>query len=134
VTQPDPAKALKDSIAADWAQNHADWTATLHVDAGFVPEDGSPVLLVADDGGAAVTGGPWLAGRDLLRIVLRLTAMAAGRTEARDVLAAAAHHLLTQRPADIVRVENVPAVLDARDRETGAYLASITVPVTVRPQ
>lgn len=130
--QADPAKAIKDAIAAAWAEDHETWTATLFVADDFAPTDGSPVLLVADDGGVAVTGGAWLARRDMLRITIRLTAFAAGRTEARQVLDAAVDYLTTNRPAGIARIENVPAVLDTRDRETGAYLASITVPVTVR--
>lgn len=131
--QTDPAKLLKDAIAEAWAEDHPSWTATLFVEDDFAPVDGSPVLLVADDGGIAVTGGAWLARRDMLRITIRLTAFAAGRTEARNVLDTAVDFLTTTRPAGIARVENVPAVLDTRDRETGAYLASITVPVTVRP-
>ena len=59
--------------------------------------------------------------------------VAAGRTEARELLDTAVDFLFSNRPAGIVRIENVPAALDTRDRETGAYLASITVPVTVRP-
>lgn len=131
--QADPAKAVKDALAAHVADQELDWTPTLHVDRDYDPTVSGAALLVADDGGAAVNGGPWLARKDLLRIVLRLTAFASGRTEARQVLDAAVDHLVANRPADIVRIENIPAVLDARDRETGAFLASITVPVTVRP-
>lgn len=133
--QADPAKGIKDAIAAAWAadEQREDWSATLYVDPDFEPTAGSPVLLVADDGGAAVTGGPWLARRDMLRITIRLTAFAAGRTEARAVVDAAVDLITTTKPSGIARIENVPAVLETRDRETGAYLASITVPVTVRP-
>ena len=69
----------------------------------------------------------------MLRITIRLTAFAAGRSEARQVLDAAVDELLADRPAGITRIENVPAALDTRDRETGAFLASITMPVIVRP-
>lgn len=129
--QPDPAKDVKDALADYFTATTT--LVTLEVPDDFMPTAGSPVLLVADDGGAAVTGGPWLAGRDLLRITLRLTAFARGRTEARATLTEAIDHLLAYRPAGIARIENVPAVLDTRDRETGAYLASITMPVVVKP-
>lgn len=128
----DPAAAVKAVLVQAWADDHPDWTATLHVAADFQPVAGSPVLLVADDGGTTVNGGAWLVRKDMLRIVIRLTAFAAGRSEAREVLDAAVDDLVANRPAGI-RIENVPAVLDARDRETGAFLASITMPVIVRP-
>lgn len=129
--QADAAKIIKTALEAHWSDE--DYTATLHVADDFNPQPGSPVLLVADDGGSPVTGGAWLARKDMLRITIRMTAFAAGRTEARELLDTAVDFLFSNRPAGIVRIENVPAALDTRDRETGAYLASITVPVTVRP-
>lgn len=131
--QLDPAALAKDGLAARWADGHPDWTATLHVDDDFQPTPGQPVLLVADDGGTGVHGGAWLVRKDMLRITLRLTAFAAGRSEARAVVDAAADDLVGNRPAGITRIENVSAVLETRDRETGAFLASITMPVIVRP-
>ena len=74
-----------------------------------------------------------MAGRGLLRITLRLTAFAPGRTESRAILDAAIDQLRATRPAELARIENFPAVLDTRDRETGAYLASITMPCLVKP-
>lgn len=131
MAQADAAKIIKTALEQHWAEEP--YTATLHVEDDFTPQPGSPVLLIADDGGAPVTGGPWLARKDMLRITIRMTAFAAGRTEARELLETGIDFLFSNRPAGIVRIENVPAALDARDRETGAYLASITVPVTVRP-
>ena len=131
--QPDPAKIIKTALAAHFTDIESDATVTLEVPDDYTPVDGEPVLLVADDGGTQVNGGAWMAGRGLLLITLRLTSFARGRTEARDTLTAAIDHLLANHPAGIARIENVPAVLDTRDRETGAYLASITMPVVVRP-
>ncbi len=128
--QPDPAKAIKTALAEFFAAT--DTAVTLEVPDDHVPTAGEPLLLVADDGGTAVSPGAWMAGRGLLRTTIRLTAFARGRTEARETLAEAIDHLTGTRPAGI-RIENVPAVLDTRDRETGAYLASITMPVVVRP-
>lgn len=134
MTQVDAAKAIKTALAEHFADiEDYTCTATLEVADDYRPVAGSPVLLVADDGGTAVIGGPWLVGHDMHRITVRLTAFARGRTEARTTLEAAIEHLLTAKPAGIARIENVPAVLDTKDRETGAYLASITMPVVVRP-
>jgi len=133
VAQLDPAKAIKIALADFFDAEHADWTATLEVDDDFHPVAGEPVLLVADDGGVAVNTGPWMAGRGLLRITIRLTAFARGRTEAREVVLAAIDFIQANRPAGISRIENVPAVLDTRDTETGAYLASIATAVVVKP-
>ena len=130
--QPDPAAAIKAAIEQVWDTDHTEWAVTLHVDDDYRPVAGSPVLLVADDGGTTVHGGAWLVRKDMLRIVIRLTALAAGRSEAREVLDAAVDDLVANRPAGI-RIENVPAALETRDRETGAFLASITMPVIVRP-
>jgi hypothetical protein len=40
---------------------------------------------------------------------------------------------VTTKPPGICRIENVPAPIEDRDRATGAYLASITMPVLIRP-
>lgn len=125
--QRDPAREIKDALAEEFT----DFTSTLHVDEDYQP--GDPVLLVADDGGGQFVSGAWLAGRGPLRIVVRLTAFARGRTQARDVLCRAVDFILADKPAGISRIESVPAVLDARDPKTGAHLASIAMPVTVKP-
>jgi hypothetical protein len=131
MAQVDLAKAIKTALA-DFFDN-TDVSVTLEVPDDYTPVDGEPVLLVADDGGNQVSTGPWMAGKGLLRITIRMTAFARGRTEARATLDAAMDHLLAERPYEVTRIENVPGVLDTRDRETGAYLASIAMPVIVRP-
>ena len=133
MSQHDPAKAIKTALAEFFDAEENGWTATLEVADDFQPVAGSPVLLVADDGGVAVNTGAWMAGRGLLRIVIRLTAFARGRTEAREVVNLAIDFIQANRPAGISRLENIPAVLDTRDQETGAYLASVTMPVVVKP-
>jgi hypothetical protein len=130
MAQVDAAKAVKTALADFF---DGDVAVTLEVPDDYTPVDGSPLLLVADDGGDQVNPGAWMAGRGLLRITLRLTAFARGRTEARAVIDAAIDQLKADRPAELARIENFPAVLDTRDRETGAYLASITMPVVVKP-
>jgi hypothetical protein len=129
---PDPAKAIKDAVAGDWSTTHPSWTATLHVDDDFKPAAGSPVLLVANDGGPAVLGGAWLVRKTPRREVMRLTGFGAGRGEARSVVDAGVDYVLAHKPG-ISRIEDVSSLLETRDRATGAFLASITVPVIVRP-
>ncbi|WP_374159079.1 hypothetical protein ACEWX3_07605 [Mycobacterium sp. G7A2] len=129
----DPAKIVKDALVTAWTAAHPSWTATLRVDDDYLPTQGSPTLLVADDGGPAVHSGPWMVGKTLRRITIRLTAFAKGRDEARTVVDAATDHITTYRPPGIARIEDVSAPLVTRDRATGAYLASITVQVIVRP-
>jgi hypothetical protein len=131
MAQVDPAKAIKTALADFF--DDTDVSVTLEVPDDYTPVDGEPLLLVADDGGDQVSTGPWMSGKGLLRITIRMTAFARGRTEARATLDAAMDRLLAERPYEVARIENVPAVLDTRDRETGAYLASIAMPVIVRP-
>jgi hypothetical protein len=68
------------------------------------------------------------------RPLLRLTAFAKGRDEARIVVQDAADWVYAHKPeCGIVRIEDVSDPLITRDRATGAYLASITMPAIVRP-
>lgn len=105
--------------------------AVLDVDDDYVPAPGSPVVLVADDGGPATIPGPWTHRASPRRLSLRLTAIANGRSEARATVIAAAEHVAAHKPG-IARVEDIPPPLITRDRKTGADLASITMPVIVR--
>lgn len=130
---PDPAKAIKDTVAGHWSTAHPTWTATLHVDDDYKPDPGKPALLVADDGGPRILGGSWLTRKVPRRTVIRFTAFAVGRDEARTVVDDAVDYILTNRPAAISRIEDVSDLLLTRDRATGAFLASITMPAIVRP-
>lgn len=130
---PDPAKAAQEAVADRWSTVHPDWTATLHVDDDYMPTAGHPWLLVADDGGPRIFGGAWLVRKVPRRPLLRFTAFAVGRDEARECVDDAVDHILNNRPAAISRIEDVSDLLLTRDRATGAFLASITMPVIVRP-
>jgi len=132
VPSPDPAKAIKEALATEWTTAHPTWTATFHVNADYTPTAGSPTLLVADDGGPRVVGDSWTVGKTPRRPLIRLTAFAKGRDEAIDVVDAAVDYILANRPVEISRFEDVSTPLVTRDRATGAFLASITVPVIVR--
>jgi len=132
VPSPDPAKAIKTALATEWSTTHPTWTATLHVDDDYTPTAGNPTLLVADDGGPRVVGDSWSVGLTPSRPLIRLTAFAAGRDEAIGCVDAAVVYILANRPVEIARFEDVSNPLVTRDRATGAFLASITVPVIVR--
>lgn len=127
----DYAEAVMDALVADWAVSQPNWTAVLDVDRDYQPVVGRPTVLVADDGGPAIVPGAWLLNKSPRRTVLRLTAFAAGRTEARSTVITASNFVVTHRPG-IARVEDISVPLITRDRDTGAWLASITAPVVVR--
>jgi hypothetical protein len=122
---PDYAKTVKAALVTNG------FTAVLEVDEDYKPTVGAPLVLVADDGGPAVVDGAWLVGQSPRRTLLRLTAFAAGRTEAFTTVTDAAEWVFTNRPG-IARVEDISTALMTRDRATGAALGSITMPVIVR--
>ena len=124
---PDYAKTIKDALVA----NDPPFNATLHVDDDYTPTVGNPLVLVADDGGPALVRGPWLLNQSPRLTVLRLTAFAVGRTEARAAVVDAAGFVKAHRPG-IARIEDISVPLIMRDRDTGAWLASVTAPVVVR--
>ncbi|MFN6543915.1 hypothetical protein [Mycolicibacterium nivoides] len=88
--------------------------------ANWKPTDG-PLLIVADDSGPV----RWPIKS---QHTVRLTAYAAGRTEARRIVSLAAGKLAESkpRPAGIANISgDMSGVLDAKDKETGAMLASV---------
>lgn len=117
-------------VQADIVPSVKDWLTAqslgaqvrTNVDANWKPADG-PLLIVADDGGPVVM--PIKS-----RHTLRLTAYAAGRTEARRIATLAAGKLIESRPrpTGVAHISSYPgAVLDAKDKGTGAVLASVLV-------
>lgn len=129
----DPAKVIVTALVENWTTAHPTWDATLHVDNNYQPTAGSPLLLVADDGGPAIHAGPWMLNKSMRRITIRLTAFAEDRDEARSMVDAAVDHIVAHRPAGIGRIEDLSAPLITRDRHTRAFLASVLMPVLVRP-
>lgn len=98
-----------------------------NVPAGWTTEDG-PLLIVADDGGPV----KWPVKS---RNAIRLVAWAAGRTEARRFVTLAAGKLAesSPRPPGIAHISgDMSAVLDARDKATGADLASVLLTAVAR--
>lgn len=120
-------------VQADIAPAIADWLddiitnadVRLSVPDKWVPADGA-LLIVADDGGPAL----WPIKS---RHTIRLTAWADGRTLARGIAAYAAGLLGDGRPTGVAHVErDMGTILDARDPNTGAILASVLITAHAR--
>lgn len=126
---PDYAKTVKNALAA----NDPPFDATLSVDDDYTPVAGSPIVLVADDGGPSMLPGSWLVGSAPQRTVLRMTGFAEGRTEARATVVAAWDVVIAQRPG-IARIEADYTLMLTRDKSTGTWLASAWAPVIIRHQ
>ncbi|MFV8242178.1 hypothetical protein [Mycolicibacterium peregrinum] len=129
----DIAGIVHEALETHWGTAHPAWKVALHVDDNFRPAVGKPTLLVADDGSIPVNAGAWLVRKTMRRRTLRYTAFAKGRDEALAAVNDAVDHIITNRPAGLARIEDVSDPLVTRDRETGAFLASITMPVIVKP-
>jgi hypothetical protein len=113
-------------VQADIVPAIKDWLATrvgtvqvrLSVPDKWTPADGA-LLIVADDGGPTM----WPIKS---QHTIRLTSYAAGRTQAREIVALAAGLLGDGRPAGVANINSdMSSILDARDRNTGAVLASV---------
>lgn len=124
--QVDGARIIKDAYTGWLATAYPHCTAVLEGDASYQPIPDRQQLLVADDGGELVC-------EVLAEPLIRITVFANDRTVARDIAAHAAGWIADNRPAGIARLKNVSVLLVTKDRETGAYLASFTMPIIVRP-
>lgn len=119
--QADIVPAIKDWLG----ERIEDAEVRLNVPEKWLPADGA-VLVVADDGGP--TRWPIKSQH-----TIRLTAYAAGRTQARAVVAMAAGLLGDGRPSGVASIDSdMGAILDARDTNTGAMLASILLTAHAR--
>lgn len=92
----------------------------------WTPSDG-PVVLVADDSGP-------LSWPVMSRIVVRVTVFAEGKDPARTIALRCAGHLHDNLPAGIAHIfrSGGTSILEARDPQTGADMASFTVTASVR--
>lgn len=113
---------------ADWLNPRIpDADVRLNTPAKWTPAVGA-VLVVADDGGDTL----WPIKSDH---TIRLTAWAAGRTQARAIVALAAGKLAESnpRPPGVASFDpEMGTILDARDENTGAILASILITAVAR--
>lgn len=120
-------------VQADIVPAIADWLTSRISEADVrlnVPDKWKPtdraVLVVADDGGPA----QWPI---MSMHTVRLTAYADGRTKARNIVRLACGLLGYGRPTGIAHIaKEMSTILDARDADTGAVLASALLTVTAR--
>lgn len=111
---------------ADWlGERLTDVDVRLSVPDKWIPADGA-LLIVADDGGPTL----WPIKS---QHTIRLTAWADGRTTARSIASLAAGLLGDGRPDGVLSVgSDMGTVLDARDPNTGAILASVLITAHAR--
>ncbi|WP_235621166.1 hypothetical protein [Mycobacteroides abscessus] len=88
-----------------------------------------PVITIDDDGGPVITA--WGMGIVRSEHTVRVTARGKIRTATADLARTAAGHFSTARIPGL-KVSGVGTVLEARDRETGACLASVLITVQAR--
>lgn len=85
-----------------------------------------PVVLVADDGGP-------LSWPVMSRNIVRVTVFAEGKDAARTIALRCVGYLHDNTPAGITHIfRDGTSILEARDPQTGADMASFTVTATVR--
>lgn len=111
---------------ADWLDDRLTGVdVRLSVPERWTPAAGA-LLIVADDGGPTV----WPIKS---RHTIRLTAWTNGRTAARRIANLAAGLLGKGRPSGVISVDSdMGTVLDARDSNTGAILASVLITAHAR--
>lgn len=91
----------------------------------WTPTDG-PLVLVADDGGP-------LDWPIMSRNTVRITVFAEGKDPARTIALRCAGHLHDNVPAGIAHISRSgTSILEARDPQTGADMASFLVTAAVR--
>lgn len=117
---PDPAASIKAFLAAELPALVADPNPTVGV---VLPADwklaSPPAVVVFDDSGPTL----WPV---MVKPTIRVTVWANGRTRARAIAGAALGLLLSQRVAGVATITTPSQLLDARDSNTGAILASFT--------
>lgn len=110
----------------DWlGERIDDADVRLNVPEKWTPDDGA-VLVVADDGGPV----RWPIKSEH---TIRLTAYGSGRTQVRGVVGLAAALLGEGRPPGVASINSeMSAILDARDAETAAFMASVLLTAQAR--
>lgn len=120
--QADVIPAIKDWLNA----RITDAEVRLNVPEKWTPESGTGILVVADDGGPVF----WPVRS---QHTVRLTAYGSGRSQVRAIVSLAAGLLGHGRPTGIAYVDpDMGGILDARDPETGAFMASVLLTVKAR--
>lgn len=120
----DPAKRVKDFLAAQLLARGGPATAGLSLGGEWQPGD-TPEVVVFDDGGPAqwpVSTSP----------TIRVTVWADGRTRAREIAGWCLGWLLCLPVPGVVNVSEPTALLDAKDEHNGGLMAGFTVRAKAR--
>ncbi|MBE5471641.1 hypothetical protein [Mycobacteroides abscessus] len=120
----DPAKRIKNTLAAYVPTVLTGASAGLELPAAWTPA--KPVfVLISDDGG----GGFETVYTDP---IIRVVAFGNSRDPLRNLMTRCAAHLRVNRPEGIARLQGSMTVRDGRDEDTGALLASFVVKAITR--
>lgn len=128
MTQRDPAGDLLDAMI-EHLEDRPAIEPVLEVDSTWVAGEDSIKVLIADD----TPNAPLLHGH-FAEVLLRVTVIARGRSEARSIAAGLADWVRTSARLSGVRINNVSTLGEGRGRSTGNALVFFTVPAIVRPQ
>lgn len=119
----DPKPAVKDALATYFG---ADARVAMEVPADWLLLSGIPLVTVHDDGGP-------LNWPVLSRHIVRITVRGNGNPVVRLIARRAAGNLHANIPAGLEDIHrNGSALIEARDPDSGADMASFTVTATVR--
>lgn len=121
VTYPDPERAVRDYLASVITEA----TVGVGVPSNWTKGSGPHVQVATD--------GMFLSHPVSGEATIRLVAWASGPTTAKRIVQLAQGHLLAHPgTGPIARTRPLVGLLPARDEQTGAEIASVTVRVTVR--
>lgn len=120
-----PARVLKDALKGRMSAKYPDLAYGLGLPEDWASYDGPPLLVVFDDGGAS----EWPVSD---RATLRVTAWSNSLTKSREIAAFALGVTLTHRVEGLSQILPGTRVIDARDPENGAEMASYTVRARAR--
>lgn len=120
-----PARLLKDALKVRMSAKYPALEYGLGLPADWANYDGPPLLVVFDDGGAS----EWPVSD---RATLRVTAWSNSLTTARDIASHALGVTLTHKVEGLSQILPGTRVIDARDPENGALMASYTVRARAR--
>lgn len=120
-----PARILKDHLKAHLAAKYPTLSVGLALPAGYTAADSGPALAVFDDGGPS----EWPISD---KATLRVTVWSNSLTTSRAIASYALGVSLTHKAEGLSQILPGTRVLDARDTNNGAIMASYTVRTRVR--
>lgn len=120
-----PARQLKDHLADHMASAYPTLECGLRLPAEYKAATSDPVLVVFDDGGPS----EWPVSD---KATLRVTVWTNSLTLSREIASLALGHTLSRKVEGLSQILPGTRVLDARDTNNGAIMASYTVRARAR--